>query len=50
MRADTFTQSPYRCRLDWGRRGAREAAERQDILVVEVQIKISSGEMKATSS
>jgi 2-phosphosulfolactate phosphatase len=34
MRADTFSQSPYRCRLDWGRRGAREAAERQDILVI----------------
>jgi 2-phosphosulfolactate phosphatase len=29
-----FDQSPSRCRLDWGRRGARRAAERGDILVI----------------
>ncbi|SRR5258708_5094666 len=29
-----FTQHPYRCRLDWGRRGTRQAAERGDILVI----------------
>ena len=23
-----FDQSPYACRLEWGRRGAREASER----------------------
>ncbi len=34
MHADLFAQSPYRCRLDWGRHGARAAAERQDILVI----------------
>jgi 2-phosphosulfolactate phosphatase len=34
MHADVFAQSPYRCRLDWGRHGARAAAERQDILVI----------------
>src|SRR5689334_9619168 len=34
MPADVFAQSPYRCRLDWGRHGARAAAERQDILVI----------------
>ena len=34
MPADLFAQSPYRCRLDWGRHGARAAAERQDILVI----------------
>ena len=34
MHADLLAQSPYRCRLDWGRHGARTAAERQDILVI----------------
>ena len=34
MHAEVFAQSPYRCRLDWGRHGARAAAERQDILVI----------------
>src|SRR5215218_7915875 len=29
-----FTQDPYRCRLDWGRRGTREAAARGDVLVI----------------
>ena len=34
MNAKTFSQYPYRCRIDWGRRGTREAAERGDILVI----------------
>jgi 2-phosphosulfolactate phosphatase len=34
MHAEVFAQSPYRCRLDWGRHGTRAAAERQDILVI----------------
>src|SRR5262247_1513275 len=34
MHADIFAQSFYRCCLDWGRHGARAAAERQDILVI----------------
>ena len=29
-----YTQHPYHCRLDWGRRGVRQAAERGDILVI----------------
>jgi 2-phosphosulfolactate phosphatase len=29
-----YTQHPYRCRLDWGRRGVRQAAERGDLLVI----------------
>jgi 2-phosphosulfolactate phosphatase len=29
-----FAQDPYRCRLDWGRRGTRQAAERGDVLVI----------------
>ncbi len=31
---DPFCQEPHRCRLEWGIRGARRAAERGDILVV----------------
>jgi 2-phosphosulfolactate phosphatase len=29
-----YTQHPYRCRLDWGRHGVRQAAERGDLLVI----------------
>ncbi|MBB6453279.1 2-phosphosulfolactate phosphatase [Salirhabdus euzebyi] len=29
-----FDQSPYTCRLEWGKRGAREARERGDIVIV----------------
>lgn len=29
-----FAQEDYRCRLEWGRRGARAAAQRGDVLVV----------------
>jgi 2-phosphosulfolactate phosphatase len=29
-----YTQHPYRCRLDWGRNGVRQAAERGDLLVI----------------
>ena len=29
-----FSQHSYRCRLDWGRRGTRQAAERRDILII----------------
>jgi 2-phosphosulfolactate phosphatase len=32
--ADPWSQQGFRCRLEWGRRGARVAAERGDILVV----------------
>ena len=31
---ETFSQHPYRCKLDWGLRGACQAAERGDILVI----------------
>jgi 2-phosphosulfolactate phosphatase len=31
---DPWSQDGYRCRLEWGRRGARVAAERGDILIV----------------
>ena len=29
-----YTQHPYRCRLDWGRHGTSQAAERGDILII----------------
>ena len=29
-----YSQSPYRCRLDWGRDGTRRAVERGDVLVI----------------
>ncbi|MGV3467426.1 MAG: 2-phosphosulfolactate phosphatase [Heyndrickxia sp.] len=29
-----FEQSPYQCRMEWGSRGAREAAERGDIIII----------------
>ncbi|MEX2247079.1 MAG: 2-phosphosulfolactate phosphatase [Dehalococcoidia bacterium] len=34
MTSEMFDQSPYRCRLEWGRRGAREAAARGDAVVI----------------
>jgi 2-phosphosulfolactate phosphatase len=29
-----YAHQPERCRLDWGRHGARQAAERGDVLVM----------------
>ncbi|MGH2441656.1 MAG: 2-phosphosulfolactate phosphatase [Chloroflexota bacterium] len=34
MLTDPFSQSGYRCRLEWGRRGACAAALRRDIIVI----------------
>jgi len=34
MHADPYDQTRYRCRLEWGRDGARRAAARRDILVI----------------
>ncbi|MBD1904278.1 2-phosphosulfolactate phosphatase [Funiculus sociatus GB2-A5] len=34
MNTPIFSQHPYRCKLDWGQRGARQAAERGDIIVI----------------
>jgi 2-phosphosulfolactate phosphatase len=34
MKSEIFSQQPYRCRLDWGPRGVRKAAERGNILVI----------------
>jgi 2-phosphosulfolactate phosphatase len=37
-----FDQSPFDCRMEWGRRGAREAAERGDIVIVVDVLSFSS--------
>ncbi len=34
MNAELFSQRPYRCKLEWGQRGAILAAQRGDILVI----------------
>jgi len=34
MKNDIFSQSPFRCRLDWGAIGAQRAAGRGDIIVI----------------
>jgi len=38
----TFAQTGYRCRLEWGRDGARQAARRGDVLVVVDTLSFSS--------
>ena len=42
-----YTQHPYRCRLDWGRRGVRQAAERGDILVIVDTLSFSTAAVTA---
>ena len=37
-----FDQSPFECRVEWGKRGAREAAERGDIVIVVDVLSFSS--------
>lgn len=37
-----FEQSPYDCRIEWGKRGAREAAERGDIIIIVDVLSFSS--------
>ncbi|WP_100012034.1 2-phosphosulfolactate phosphatase [Lentibacillus sediminis] len=37
-----FDQSPYACRVEWGRRGAREASERGDIVIIVDVLSFSS--------
>lgn len=42
-----FAQQPFRCRLEWGRRGARAAAARGDLLVVVDTLSFSSAVVTA---
>ncbi len=37
-----FEQSPYECRVEWGRRGARDAARRGDIVIIVDVLSFSS--------
>lgn len=37
-----FSQSSYECKVEWGRRGAREAAERGDIVIIVDVLSFSS--------
>ncbi|MFT9596793.1 hypothetical protein [Mesobacillus sp.] len=37
-----FSQSLYECKVEWGRRGAREAAERGDIVIIVDVLSFSS--------
>ncbi|HEY8173608.1 MAG TPA: 2-phosphosulfolactate phosphatase [Dehalococcoidia bacterium] len=46
---DVFTQGGFRCRLQWGRRGAREAAARGDIVVIVDVLRFSSAVATAVS-
>lgn len=42
-----FDQAPYTCRLEWGPRGARDAAERGDVVIVVDVLRFSSATVTA---
>ena len=44
---DPWSQDEFRCRLEWGRRGARVAAERGDVLVVIDVLRFSTATVTA---
>ena len=45
-----YTQHPYHCGLDWGRRGVRQAAERGDLLVIVDTLSFSTAVVTAVHS
>ncbi|WP_102261480.1 2-phosphosulfolactate phosphatase [Mesobacillus jeotgali] len=45
-----FSQSLYECKVEWGRRGAREAAERGDIVIIVDVLSFSSTIVSALSA
>ncbi|WP_235821431.1 2-phosphosulfolactate phosphatase [Gottfriedia solisilvae] len=50
IRGETmFDQSPFECRVEWGKRGAREAAERCDITIVVDVLSFSSTVVSAVN-
>lgn len=44
---NVFNQAPFQCRMDWGVRGAKEASDRGDIIVVVDVISFSSAMVNA---
>jgi len=48
-RQHRFSQHPYRCRLDWGARGAHDAAERGDVVVIVDTLRFSTAVATAVS-
>ncbi|MFK9090900.1 hypothetical protein [Bacillus salipaludis] len=44
-----FEQSPFNCRVEWGIRGAREATERGDIIIIVDVLSFSSTVISAYS-
>ncbi len=44
---DVLSQQPYRCRLEWGRDGARRASARRDILVIVDTLRFSTAVVTA---
>ncbi|PLR71011.1 2-phosphosulfolactate phosphatase [Bacillus sp. UMB0728] len=44
-----FDQSPYQCRVEWGKRGAREAAARGDIVIIVDVLLFSSAVVSAAA-
>ena len=44
---DMLSQHSYRCRLEWGRDGARRASARRDILVVVDTLRFSTAVVTA---
>jgi 2-phosphosulfolactate phosphatase len=45
-----FSQAPYTCKVEWGRRGAREAASRGDIVIIVDVLSFSSTVVSAMNA
>jgi 2-phosphosulfolactate phosphatase len=45
-----FDQSPYSCKVEWGKRGARESAERGDIVIIVDVLSFSSTVVSALNA
>ena len=49
MNSNVFSQSPYRCKFDWGAIGAKRAAERGDVIVLVDVLSFSTTVVHAVS-
>lgn len=47
--SDTYSQEPFRCRLDWGFHGTKRAAERGDVIVLVDTLSFSTAVTHAVS-